>query len=94
MVAEYLMDKWLLQVLCEDSNKYSLVPNIAIDDTIHQNLIVVRAALNSLFISDESFKDSELTLPAQVVNVCRARRPQAMRFLKEFLLKTVPEKTI
>ena len=52
VVAEYLMDKWLLETLCVDSNKYNLVPNIVIDDTIRQNLFIVHEALNSLFISE------------------------------------------
>ena len=53
---------------------------------------MVRVVLKSLFTSDEVFQYSQLVQSRQVRRICGEIRPQAMRFLTEYIGKQVPVK--
>ena len=87
-----MFEEWLLQVLCEDVDKYGLTPYVHFDESIRKNLVLVRLAIGSLFLPDDSFEQSQNALPAPIASVCGNRRTQAKRFLRDFLHHAVPEK--
>ena len=91
-VIHFLFEEWLLQVLCEDVDKYGLTPYVHFDESIRKNLVLVRLAIGSLFLPDDSFEQSQNALPAPIASVCGNRRTQAKRFLRDFLHHAVPEK--
>lgn len=51
--------------------------------------MLVRLAIMRLFCSDENYEIQKESLPLQLQAVCEARRPQANKFLNEFLQRKV-----
>ena len=93
-VVHFLFDEWLLQILCEDANKYGLLPYVHFDEVLRKNLLIVRMAINSLFLPDDVFQQSNLNLPPPIADVCENRRTQAKRFLADLLHHVIPAKTL
>ena len=84
-VSHFLFEEWLLRTLCEDADKLGLSPNANFDESIRKNLVLVRLAINSLFLNQTDFEQSQNALPAPIASVCENRRTQAERFLSDLL---------
>ena len=56
IVAEFLVDKWLIKQLCEGANKNGLVTDMFINDVVEQNLRHGSDAFSTLLASDEEFE--------------------------------------
>ena len=74
VVPHFLFEEWLLKILCEEVDKHGLTPYAHFEDTIRKNLVIVRIAINSLFLLDKQFEHSQNALPPEIANVCESRR--------------------